>query len=239
MRRACFTAALALSFTMPALAAAAEDLTIVSRVTSAKGGGGTQTQYLAADRIRTSDGDTDTIVDLASGRITLVNNKKKEYSETTMDELKAFMAQLDQAMAGNPMMEKLMGKAGAVAVQKGTAGRKIAGYDTDQYILTMGDNMRFEIFAAPALPPPMQYFDARKALYATMGPMGKRFDAMFEEMKKIKGFPLATTIDYKMMMVQQQTLTEATEVKKGPIPASAFEVPAGFKKVASPFAKRG
>jgi hypothetical protein len=69
--------------------------------------------------------------------------------------------------------------------------------------------------------------------------MSRRFEAMFDEMKKIKGFPLATTVDYKMMMVQQQTLTEATDVRKGPIPASAFEVPAGYRKVPSAFAKRG
>ena len=29
--------------------------------------------------------------------------------------------------------------------------------------------------------------------------------------------------------------TEATEIKKGPIPASAFEIPAGYKKKDSPF----
>jgi hypothetical protein len=227
-----------MALVLPALGAA-EDLTIVSKVGNPKSGtSGTQTQYISAQRIRTADPDNDTILDLSSGKLTLVNNKKREYSETTLDELRAFMGQLDAAMKGNPLMERMMGQAGTVTVTKGTGAKKIAGYDTQQYVLSMGENMRFEIWAAPALEAPSQYFDARKALYATMGPIGKRFDAMFEEMKKIKGFPLATTMDFKMMMVQQQTLTEASEVKKGTIDAAVFDVPAGFKKVDSPFKRR-
>ena len=232
------SAVLALALVVPALAAA-EDLTIVSKVSSPKGdSSGTQTQYITPDRIRTSDPSHDTILDLKTGTLTLVDNKKKQYSEATLEEMRAFMGQLDAAMSGNPMMERMLGKAQAVTVTKGGETKKIAGYDTQQYVLSMGDTMRFEIWAAPALDTPMQYFDARKALYATMGPIGKRFDTMFEEMKKIKGFPLATTMDYKMMMVRQQTLTEATEVRRGPIDPGVFQAPAGYKKVASPFAKR-
>jgi hypothetical protein len=37
--------------------------------------------------------------------------------------------------------------------------------------------------------------------------------------------------------MKQHTLSEATEVKKGPIPASTFEIPAGYKKKPSPFVK--
>jgi hypothetical protein len=36
-------------------------------------------------------------------------------------------------------------------------------------------------------------------------------------------------------MARIQTSSEATEVKKGPIPASTFDVPAGYSKKASPF----
>ena len=232
------SAALALALVLSPLAAA-EDLTIISKVTAPRGGaGGTQTQYISSERIRTSDPSHDTILDLKSGTLILIDNKKKQYSEATLDQMRAFMGQLDAAMAGNPMMEKMLGKAQEVSVAKGGETKKIAGYDTQQYVLSMGDTMRFEIWAAPALETPMQYFEARKALYATMGPIGKRFDSMFEEMKKIKGFPLATTMDYKMMMVRQQTLTEATEVRRGPIDPGVFTVPGGYKKVDSPFAKR-
>lgn len=228
--------ALLLAFAVPVLAMA-EDLTLVSKVTSGKGLTNTSTQYLSATKIRTGDGDMDTIMDFASGKIVMVNVKKKEYSETSLEEMRAAMQKLEASMAGNPMMEKMMGAVGDVTVQKGTAPRKIAGYDTEHYILTMGENFREEIWSAPGLLPPMQYFDARNAMYVAMGPMGKRFQRIGEEMRKIKGFPLATTTNVKMMMVKQQTSTEVTEVRKGPIPASAFEVPADYKRVEAPFQK--
>ena len=228
--------ALVLALVVP-LVAAAEDITLVSKVTSGKGLTNTSTQYLSSTKIRTGDGDMDTIMDFASGKIVMVNVKKKEYSETTLEEMRAAMQKLEASMAGNPMMEKMMGAVGEVTVQKGTTPRKIAGYDTEHYILTMGENFREEIWAAPGLTPPMQYFDARNAMYVAMGPMGKRFQKIGDEMRKIKGFPLATTTNVKMMMVKQESSTEVTEVRKGPIPASAFEVPADYKRVEAPFQK--
>jgi hypothetical protein len=216
----------------------AEDLTVVSTMTSPRGTARTQTQYLSATRLRTSDGERDTIVDIRSGKITLLNHRRKEYSETSLDELRAFLDQLDAAMAGRPLFDEMMGSTATVTVLKGAGGRRIAGYDTQQYTLTLGDTTRVEVWTAEALPPPLQYFDARKILYATMGPMGRRFDRIFDEMKKIKGLPLATAIDYRMRMTRRELTTEATEVRKGPIPDSAFAPPADYKKVESPFAGR-
>jgi hypothetical protein len=65
--------------------------------------------------------------------------------------------------------------------------------------------------------------------------MGKRFSKMFDEMKKIKGYPLASDMDVDMGMMKMRTDSEATEVRKGAIPASTFDVPAGYKKKSSPF----
>src|SRR6185436_2165279 len=94
----------------PAVTAAAEDLTIVSTVTSGKGASTTSTQYLSTGRIRTSNPETDTIFDASSGRIAVVNHKKKEYYEFTREEMAAAMQQFEQQMQqAGPMMEKMMG----------------------------------------------------------------------------------------------------------------------------------
>ena len=219
-----------------AAAASAEDLTIVSRVDMGKGKTSTNTQYLAKDKVRTSDGETGTILDLASGRIVIINEKKKEYYETSLQDLAAAMQKLQDQMKGSPMAG-MFGKVEDVTVVKGSEPKKIAGYDTEHWVMSMGDALRFDVWAAPALEVPTQYYEARKSVYAAMGPMGPRFQKMVEEMRKVKGFPLATRISAKMMMVKMDTLTEATEVKKGPIPASAFEVPAGYTKKEPPFKK--
>jgi uncharacterized protein DUF4412 len=219
-----------------ASAASAEDLTIVSRVDMGGGKTGTSTQYLAKDKIRTSDGESGTIFDLASGRLVIINDKKKEYYETSVQDLAAAMQKLQQQMGQGPMAA-MFGKVGEVTVKKGTEPKKIAGYDTEHWVMDMGDALHFDVWAAPALEVPTQYYEARKSMYAAMGPMGPRFQKMVEEMRKVKGFPLATRVSAKMAMVKMNTLTEATEVKRGPIPASAFEVPAGYTKKEAPFKK--
>jgi hypothetical protein len=216
-------------------AARAEDLTIVSTVTTPRGTMRTQTQYLSASRMRMSGDERDTIVDLVSGKITILDNRRKEYSASTLDELRAFTDQIDAAMAGRPIVDGTVGATSSVTVEKGTGGKKVAGYDTELYILTMGDSMRMEVFITTALEPPARYFDARKALYASLGPMARRFDRMYDEMKKIKGFPLATSLDYRMRVARRQVSTEATEVRKGPIPDSVFVAPSDYKKIDSPF----
>lgn len=219
-------------------AASAEDLTIVSNTTIG-GKTTTSTQYLSASKIRTSDGENDTILDLGgTGAITVIDHKKKEYWQATQAEIAAAYSAMEKQMeAMGPMMEKIMGKVGAVSVTKGTAPRKVAGYDTEHWVVSMGDNMKYEVWAAPSLNVPTQYFDALKARYAIMGPMAKRFSTMFDEMRKIKGFPLATASVVNMSMMKSEYRSEATEVKSGPIAASAFEVPAGYKKKDAPLPK--
>jgi Domain of unknown function (DUF4412) len=215
--------------------AVAEDLTIVSTVSTPRGTTRTQTQYLSTSRIRLSGDERDTIVDLRSGKVMLLDNRRRQYSETTLDELRAFLDQMEAAMDGRPLFDRAIGATASVSVEKGTSGRKVAGYDTDSYTLAMGDSMRMEVWTTTALEPPARYFDARKILYATMGPMGRRFDRLFDEMKKIKGFPLATTLDYRMRVSRRQVSSEATEVRKGPIPESAFAPPSDYAKIESPF----
>src|SRR5512134_3493701 len=165
-----------LALMLPALAVC-EDLTIVSKVTiGSKGTPTTATTYLSADKVRSSaDGENETLQELSTGRMVFINNKKKEYYETSLAEMAATFDQLGKQIQGNPMMEKMFGELGEVSVRKlGTSG-KIAGYDCDNYSLSMGENIRFDFCAARDLQAPYQYFDARKASYAAMGPMGKRF----------------------------------------------------------------
>ena len=99
---------------LAALPAAAEDLTIVFKTDK----GARQTQYYTSSKARHNMGDRDTIMDFATGTITTIDNKKKEYSQFTLDQMEAAMkqaaAQMEQAMAKVPpemraQMEKMMG----------------------------------------------------------------------------------------------------------------------------------
>jgi Domain of unknown function (DUF4412) len=229
--------ALALAFAAAlAPALAAEDLTVVSKVTVGDHSG-TSTQYMTSTKSRSTDGQNDSIIDSPSGQLTFIDHKKKEYWETTVQEMASYMDKLQKDMKDNPMLASMFGGPDAVSVEKGKGARKIAGHACDDYTMKMGENFVFEICAAPGLQPPPQYYEGRKLSYAAMGPMGKRFAKMFDEMKKIKGYPLASDMDVDMGMMKMRTSSEATEVRKGAIPASTFDVPAGYKKKLSPFKK--
>lgn len=226
--------ALAAALLLAAPVLAAEDLTIVSKVTVGDKSS-TSTQYMTSTKSRTNDGQSDSIIDFPTGKMTFIDHKAKTYWETTLEEMAAYMERLYRDVKGNPMLESMFGGSDEVTVERGKGSRKVAGYECDEYIMTMGRSFEFDVCAAKALQPPPQYYEGRKLSYASMGPMGKRFGKMFEEMKKVKGYPIALDMDVDMGMAKIQTTSEATEVKKGPIPASTFDLPAGYAKKPSPF----
>jgi hypothetical protein len=233
----------------------AEDLTIVSKTTGA-GGAGSTTQYFASDKVRTGDGENETIMDYAAGRIVTVDHRKKEYSEITFAEmeagLKAIAAQTDQMqeqMASMPpavreKMEQMMGgAASSVTVTRGGT-RQVAGYTCQDYTLAMGQAMTTRICATTALQYPVDYRKhqalAGSAAAMANNPLFKGMGKMVDEMKKIEGFTIAESTSMKMMGRTMESSKEAVEIKKGPIPAAAFDVAAitkGYKKVPHPVTK--
>jgi len=257
MKTARLVATSALALAVVASPALAEDLTIVFQ-TSGAGGAGTSTQYLSSERMRTHDADRDMIFEYGTGRIVTVDHKKKQYSETTLAEIeqamKAASAQMEQQMASIPpaMRERMQGMmgglAGEVTVAKGET-KQVAGYATQQYVVKMGESMTMNLWNTEELKPPVPNLELRKLAsftgpMATMGqnPMFKGMADLAEKMKEIEGFTLADHTTVKMMGRSIENSREATAVKKGPIPASEFDVAAiapGYKKVESPLTQIG
>ena len=234
-------------------AAAAEDLTITYKVTGRGDAASTATQYYSASKIRMSDGERDTIIDLGAGRIVSIDHKKKEYSEVVVAEIEAMMkqatAQMDEAMKNAPpamrdQMAKMMGGAAAgvassMTVTKG-GSRTVAGYPCQEYTTSMGDTMKSETCNTTALQIPFDPAQFRKLSVlsnpAMMTAMKDTAKAT-EHLQQIQGLPLAETTTVKILGRGTTITKEATAIKKGAIPASAFLVPAGYKKVESPMPK--
>ena len=59
--------------------------------------------------------------------------------------------------------------------------------------------MRYENCMTPALQLPPAYYDALKSPYAMMGPMGKRFEKVFDAMREVKGMPIAMSSTVNLM----------------------------------------
>jgi uncharacterized protein DUF4412 len=237
---------------LPALAAA-EDLTLVQKVTRDGAPPVVMTSYISADKVRMAGGEGNEILMDASGKFTIIDHKKKEYSVITTQDLDALatqmqatMKELDERMKNMPPeVRQRMGAMGggaaaAVEVQKGTGSRTIAGYHCDNWVMTVGTMSRSEQCLTTELAVPTQAWESYQAfankMRATMGSMGKSLEAMTEKMKQMKGLPLASSTSFSVMGRNMTSSSEVTEVKKGPIPASAWQIPAGYKQGESPLA---
>jgi hypothetical protein len=219
-----------------------EDLTIVFKVVE-KGGEHAATHYFSATRARFDQGDHGTIVDLAAGRILSVSWRKKHYSETTFAEIELALtsrsAQMEKAMAGLPegLRDKMTGEeAKEVTFTRGPV-RTIAGVSCQTYTVALGEKNRMEACVTIAIPLP---FDAksfsRLALAeAPVAPASYALNRMVQKMRTVEGISLASSTSFSMFGQTIATTMEATEIRKGPIDASTFDLPPDFKKVDSPW----
>jgi hypothetical protein len=238
------TAALVLA--AGALVARAEDLTIVTKVTRNNEPPVMQTAYVSSERMRSATGTGEFMMDYATGTLTMIDSAKKEYSVVTPQDIEAVaakmhaqQAQMEEQMKNIPpaMREKMGGMMGAVAaavnVTKGTGGRTVAGYACENWVVTIGTMVRTDqcvttglAFPAPAFDAMERYAKAMGALSPTMKGM-EQVQAKFKEMKGVPVYHQSTT---NLMGKTTTETSEVVEVKKGSIPASAWAIPAGFKK---------
>jgi len=245
-------AAAAIALALAATAAAADDLTIISKSSDNDEPPTNSTSYYASDRMRVANPDgSEVMAEYGSGQLTMIDHDKKQYSVITRQELEAAalkmqaqLKQMEEQMKNVPpaVREKMAGMMGgataAVNVQKGQGGRTIAGYACENWLLTVGEFVKQEQCLTTQIEFPGQPWEAMKSLAGGMsGPMGKTMQEMYEKFKGMKGLPLASTGTTKILGKSITSTTEVVEVKKGPIPASAWTIPAGYKKVDSPVAK--
>ena len=218
-----------------ATTAHAADLNVVSKVSGTRGGGLVSTQSVSDGKIRLSENDFDSIFNVVSGRVLILDGKAQTYYETSLAEIGA-RREAVEAMRRSPASARPAAPpSGPVTVRKGTVPKTIAGYECDQYTLTLGDAVKFEVWAARNLEAPARYVEAEQLLLATRDPAWRRFDAIFDEMKKIKGFPIVESRWDKLAGAPNRYRREATQVKAAPLPASTFEAPAGYRRKDSPY----
>jgi Domain of unknown function (DUF4412) len=246
-----------------AASAGADDLTIVSKVTSNAGPPATATSYLATDHARIAQGDgRELIADAKAGVITVIDGRKKQYFLVTKQDLEQLKARIQQQMSSPDMqkaqsqmknlppevqkrMEAAMGGlAGSVTVQKTGGTKKIAGYNCEEWTVAFGQMSKTEECLSTELPLPTQtwamykeFAESMTAAMGAMGPMAKGMSDLQAKMKEMKGYPLSRTTSASMMGRSTTSTSEVVEVKRGAIPASAWEVPAGYTKVDNPMLK--
>jgi len=245
-----------------AISVSAQDLTIVSKVTHDGGPPRTAISYISSDHVRMSQGDdSETIVDMKSGQMTTLDGKKKTYYITTRQDMDAFAAKMRDQMNSPEMqharqsmnkassedqkkMNAAMSSMFALDVRDAGTTRKVAGYPCENWKVTMGQFSTSEEcmtndlkFPANAWTMYRGFADSMKSVMSAMGPMANSAASMQEQFKKMKGFPLANKTTIDIMGHKSVSSSEVTEVRRGPIPASAWDIPAGYTKIDNPMLK--
>ncbi len=254
-------AVLAFAAGVPALG---QDLTIVSKVTKDGKPAETATSYLSRDYVRNAQGDgKESICDVKAGQMTVLDGVKRTYYVITRQDVEQMEATMKERMNSPEMkkaqekmnelspedrkkMEDAMGGMFDFDVQKTGTSRKIAGYNCVNWNITMGPISKTEECLTSELQFPAQAWemykglaDSMKTMMAAFGPMARGVEKMQEKFKNMRGYPLATTTEINIMGHATTTVSEVTEVRRGPIPASAWEIPAGYTKVDNPMVKAG
>ena len=167
------------------------------------------TLYLRGGKSRADVGPMTYISDVATSQTTVINRRKHTYS--TM--------QTPSAGAGQ-----------VSATVKDTGQKKvIQGHPSRRYLMSAtlasqpGTVIQGDIWAAQDLPQP------------SLPTSGQGPFAVFQSLlRKVKGFPLKTTLAVTGSPLGSTTVTTSVvSVSKAPLPASAFAVPAGYTKSSS------
>lgn len=221
-----------------------DDLAIVFRVTGPDWER-TATHHYSATKVRFDQGDQATLVDFTSGRIVNIWMKKKEYSETTFAEIEQAMnsvsAEMEKAMAGIPegLRKKMMGDADRdVTLTRGEA-RTIASVPCQTYVVGLGEKTRMETCVATTLDLPFDRSHLRNLALVT-GPVAKGnsgINKMVGKLREVEGLSMASVTVLSLMGRKIESWSEATEIRRGAIDPSTFDIPKDFKRVESPFAK--
>jgi Domain of unknown function (DUF4412) len=229
----------------------AEDLTVVSNVTTNGKPGGTQTSYISSDHIRHSESTgNDVIIDLKSGTMMNIDGKKKTYFVMTRQDLEAMQAAMAARM-NDPKMKEAMammkGMSSSMAanteVKKTGVTRKVAGYACEEWHISMGGMVNMTECITNDFKYPEQSWaalaDFQESMRKSMafGPGAQAGSEFAEKMKSIKGFPVASTSTVDAGLVKVTTTTEVTAVSRTPIPVSTWDAPVGFTKVENPMLK--
>jgi hypothetical protein len=232
--------------------AASDDLTVVSSNTNNGKAGAATTSYMGSDHVRMASGDGhESLIDLATGVMTLLDGKKKTYYTVTKQDLEQLSAKMQERMNSPEMkkgMEFMKNMAGAVAssyeVKKTGVTRTVAGYSCEEWTIGMPGLSTTHECLTTALQYPAHAFGAFQDLsrsmqgaMSAMSPMAKSGAELTEKLKAMKGFPIATSTVVEIMGMKTTTASEVIEVRRGQIPASAWEIPAGYAQIENPMLK--
>jgi hypothetical protein len=215
------------------------------------------TLYVDGDKMRMenpkSSGERTVVIDAAARHMLIINDAERSYSEMTEADLdraasmiasrRAMMQEQFKSMPPEQRarMEKMMGgaddKPHALKFEKMGGKKTISGFACEMYRVTDDGQPKEEDCIAPwsaAVLTRADFAGLRKFsedMAKKLGVMAGPRNRIFEQFDKFPGFPV---VRHSLEPGQGED-EQLKSVKRGSIPASMFEVPAGYTKKPSPF----
>jgi hypothetical protein len=185
----------------------------------------TTEQWIGDDKFAMINPTFSMVIDLKKNVLYWINPVEKTYVESTLPF--DFTKILDPQTA--QMMQQMMKMTVTVTPngQTKTIGQwNCTGYDVTMNIMMMP--MKTAVWASTDVPFDLDKFSKlySQILKATM----RVDDAAVQEMKKIKGFWIASEMTMDMMGAKMHNTTEVIEISKKSADASVYSVPAGYTK---------
>ncbi len=229
---------------------ASDDMTVVSKNTLNGKPSGNTTTYLSAEHSRMGAVGHETIIDLKTNTMTMIDTAKKTYYTVTKKDVEEMNAKMKERM-NSPEAKKgmaaMQGLAGDIAdsaeVKKTGETRKVAGFTCEEWVITMSAYSTMKECVTSEVKFPKHAYEAFKSFGESMrgsspfASLAKSGEGLSEKMKAIKGFPVATTSTTDIMGNKTTIESEVIEISHASIPASTWEVPAGYTKIENPMLK--
>lgn len=231
---------LALLAPWPALA----DVTVVGRFTYVTGDTATRSSFFSRRRIRVETPDNQEIMfDSRTDLITFIDNGRRLYwqgpralADSIVEGLTAhhwaLLAKESTAEQRAEWSRTLESLNDFIQVRKTPETKRIAGYTCTKWTVDAGPYMHLERWVARSLE--VAHYEPeteRVVLASALDPLGRALLEMFWESRQTPGLPLSGSMTVSTPSRQGRFTWEAVRVAVTPIPASAWEVPAGYVRV--------
>jgi hypothetical protein len=200
-----------------------EQVTIVTSAGEAAGPGVHSRVWYAGRKVRLESGGVGRgpalILRLDQGAAWRLDPVERTAERLDLEQLRG-QTQSDSALAG-----ELMG-AGAPDTVRTTElpGKTVAGYACRGWRLRAGSAV-VDVYTTAAVPVRLDAF----AEFLEWTGAAEAMAGLWGEMRKLPGFPLETRAQVNVLGEIQETVSTVTRLQVAPVPASMFELPAGYR----------
>lgn len=183
-------------------------------------------QWMGDDVFSMNTGGNGTIIDLKKGIIDIINHNAKTYIESTLPlDISKLLPPEMAAMAQGMMKMTVTVTPNGQTKTIGSWACK--GYDVAMQMMMMP--MKMSVWATTEVPFDLNKY-MEKTYAAQLAAQLRLDDAAISEMKKIKGYWIASETTMEMMGAKIRTTSEVVEMTKKTPPPGVYTVPAGYKK---------